>query len=60
MEKKLIYKSENLEWFKFIDLNPKKIQEDEYIEYYFKLLVKCVWGFIFAIFFGCTIFIFSV
>lgn len=59
MGKILIYKSQNLEWYKNIQIDPKKIKEDEYIDYCCNFLLKLVWGFIFSIFFGCVLFIFS-
>jgi len=58
MEKKLIYKSQYLEWNKDIEIDPKKIKEDEYIDYWCNFLVKLVWGFIYTVFFSCVLFIY--
>ena len=58
--KKLIYKSENLEWHQITCIDPKKQKEEEYINWWCDLLVRLVFGIIFFIFFGCGLIIFSV
>lgn len=60
IQKQLIYKSQNLEWYRDIIIDPQKIKEDEMIEWWCDFLIKFIFGFIFIIFFSCVIFIFSI